>query len=62
MKKWILSLFLLANLLVLLGQLWPGEMPLLVERGTLVILLANAGYFALAMMRAKRRAKKQPVR
>jgi len=62
MKKWILSLFLLANLLVLLGQLWPGEIPLMVERGTLVILLANAGYFALAMMRTKRRAKQEQRR
>ena len=53
MKKWLLIAFLIGNVVVLLGQLWPGEVPQLAGKANLVFLLATLVYFTTSFMKIR---------
>jgi hypothetical protein len=57
MKKWLLILFLTANAVVLLGQLWPGGAPEMASKATLVFLLSTATYFTVSLTKIRWRRK-----
>ena len=53
MKKLFLTLLLVANLLVLLGHLWPAGVPPFADKFTLGFLLTTASYFAFSLSKLR---------
>ncbi len=60
MKKWLLMAFILCNVVVLLGQLWPGEVPQLAGKANLVFLLATLVYFTTSLLKIRWRKRRKP--